>query len=245
MRPRGCNFHMFMRCAVLFLMDPYLVFNSCLQKIYNFMQGLKLVFMFTTLKLQNSVLYRACMNLFFGYKVSLKSQRELWQTRKKEKEMVTLDKERNFQEFREVGNERKMDIQLLDASSYIRRESLLFHFVDPQRWYWNLCIFSIKLNSGRYFGGFLCSFIQADTLNTYLEIINVVPYKKKEDISKYFWSDYLVLAQTTDCEKHKTYFLKLFFPSCWSVSKTIQVYENFINCDDRKIYENSPNHFKF
>lgn len=176
----------FLWAHTLFLIHDF--FNPCLQKLYNFMQGLKLVCMYKILKLPNSVLYRACMKLFFGYKVSLKSQRELWQTRKNEKEMVTLDKERNFQESREVGNERKMDIQLLDSSSYIRRESLLFHFVDPQIRYWNLCIFSIKLNSERYFGGFLCSFIQADTLNTYLEIIHITPYKKKEGISQYFWS---------------------------------------------------------
>jgi len=41
--------------------------------------------MYKTLMLHNSVMYHACMNFFFGYKIRLTSQRELWQTRKKEK----------------------------------------------------------------------------------------------------------------------------------------------------------------
>jgi hypothetical protein len=73
----------------------------------------------------------------------------------------------------------------------------------------------------------------------------IMPYKMMENISKNLWSNYLVLAQSTGCEKRKTQILKLFFPSCWRVSKNVQVDEIFINCGDRKIFEISPNHFKF
>jgi len=73
----------------------------------------------------------------------------------------------------------------------------------------------------------------------------VMSYKMMERVGKRLWSDYLLLAQSTGCEKRKTHILKLFSPSCWRVSKTVQVDEIFINFDVRKIIEISPNHFKF
>jgi len=42
----------------------------------------------------------------------------------------------------------------------------------------------------------------------------IMPYKMMESTDKHLWSDYLVLAQSTGCEKRKTHILKLLFPSC-------------------------------